>query len=247
MLVRIAVLDVGLKSLERTLAQGEPPDRALMEMQGLLEHELAEPILHSGMRGERAAIHGLMIWLESEEGLKPDTSQEKIAATMVPGFRRMKRAEFRFAHAELLRYLTKVVEAAKQPADDWRERIQTLEQEATNLPWTAQLFEPAITRTANAGIRIQAQLRCAHLAVAAERFRRVHGRWPKRLSELAPRFVKEISLDPFDGRPLRSVYEEGIFTIHSVGPDGTDDNGMTSDLAFQLWDPARRRQPPETP
>src|SRR5438445_409940 len=43
LLVRCACIHLTLDALERTLAQGEPSEKALAEMQAALEQELAEP------------------------------------------------------------------------------------------------------------------------------------------------------------------------------------------------------------
>jgi hypothetical protein len=95
-------------------------------------------------------------------------------------------------------------------------------------------------------------LRCAVAALAVERYRLARGAWPPDLAAVVPAFLKEVPLDPYDGRPLR--YRRGAdgVVVYSLGPDGADDQGALdrsskppdgSDVGFQLWDVEKRRRP----
>jgi hypothetical protein len=106
---------------------------------------------------------------------------------------------------------------------------------------------------------LEARLRCAAAAVDAERYRLRHGRWPETLEALVPDFLREVGLDPFDGRPLKCRRLADGFVIYAVGPDGIDDGGNVknsaippdkvvsptggTDIGFRLWDPAYRGLP----
>lgn len=53
-----------------------------------------------------------------------------------------------------------------------------------------------------------------------------HGRYPKSLNELSPRYLKKIPADPFgDGGPLRYQPAGAKYRLYSIGPDGKDDGG----------------------
>jgi hypothetical protein len=65
-----------------------------------------------------------------------------------------------------------------------------------------------------------------------------------------------VPTDLYDGQPLRLRRLDDGLVIYSVGPDGKDDGGKLDrqnpvgpgmDLGFQLWDVAKRRQPPAPP
>jgi hypothetical protein len=95
-----------------------------------------------------------------------------------------------------------------------------------------------------------AQLRCAATALAAERFRLQHGRWPESTDELVPEFLESAPVDPFTDTAMHwQVDAEGL-TIYSVGENGLDDNGQirlesrTSawplDVGFRLINPESR-------
>jgi hypothetical protein len=101
--------------------------------------------------------------------------------------------------------------------------------------------------------RSQAQLRAAIVALAVERYRREHGRWPSSLAELVPDKLPHIYIDPYDGQPLRYRRNKEGVVIYSVGQDKIDDGGKLdrikpgADIGIQLWDPDKRRQPPPPP
>ena len=90
-----------------------------------------------------------------------------------------------------------------------------------------------------------AQLRTAIAALAAERYRIDHGRWPESLEQLFPKYVAEVLRDPFVRGSLKLLkLPDGLF-IYSVGYDCKDDGGKINpkirtrdgaDTGFRLWD-----------
>src|SRR5262249_47715700 len=97
-----------------------------------------------------------------------------------------------------------------------------------------------------------ARLRCALVALAAERHRRQHAAWPQSLADLVPTYLQAVPLDPFDGQPLRFRRTDAGAVVYSVGEDGRDDGGDPSrppdggaqrDVVFRLWNVDQRRQP----
>jgi hypothetical protein len=83
------------------------------------------------------------------------------------------------------------------------------------------------------------------VALAVERYRLQHGRWPESLADLSPRrqqglitdkhlagaagygpdLIGKIPMDPYIGKPLRYRRLADGVVIYSVGPDGKDDGG----------------------
>ena len=62
-----------------------------------------------------------------------------------------------------------------------------------------------------------------------------------------------VPTDPYDGLPLRYLRTADGVVVYSVGPDRSDNQGNLvrnakptdgTDVGFQLWDVAKRRQPP---
>lgn len=94
--------------------------------------------------------------------------------------------------------------------------------------------------------RESALTRLLAVDLAVRAYRQVNGRYPKRLGELVPRFIGEIPLDPFDGKPLRYRRHGARFSLYSVGPSGSDNGGTVghwwdvhcgkADLSLQMLD-----------
>jgi hypothetical protein len=91
--------------------------------------------------------------------------------------------------------------------------------------------------------RETARLRAAATGVAAVRFRKVEGRWPRSLAELAPKWIERAPVDPFTGAPLLyAVDGEGV-RIYSVGLNSADDGGVETPEIDQWGSPHRRGTP----
>ena len=75
-----------------------------------------------------------------------------------------------------------------------------------------------------AGIEVQRSLVLA--AIALERYRHKHGRYPASLEQLVPEFLAALPHDPMNGQSLHyGRNEDGTFTLYSVGWNGQDDGG----------------------
>ncbi len=253
-LVRIGCRTVAVAALERTLAQGEPSADALAPLQRALEEDEPDDLLLLLMRGTRAGSHAML-----EAGVSP-TELRSLAMGIYEGISPADRAALYVPgstigqRAALLRHLNQVVEAAKLPEDQQQAPLARLEEEARRGPQFVRLLAPAVANLRAQCRRSHAQLRCAIVAVAAERYRRQHGRWPESVEVLvAAGLLKEVPADPYDGAPLRFRRLDDGLVIYTLGPDGRDDSGTLnrkdpvadgSDLGFRLWDVASRRQPP---
>lgn len=75
-------------------------------------------------------------------------------------------------------------------------------------------------------IQIETGRRIVVTAIALKRFELRHGKWPGTLTELVPKFLPSVPIDPFDGKPLRyRPNPDGTYLLYSVGEDGKDDGG----------------------
>jgi ABC-type transport system involved in multi-copper enzyme maturation permease subunit len=245
---------------ERVLAQGQPSADELAKLQRAFEEEETHPGLLIGARGDRFMMDGLMSRIQSGEvswsqvmrfyvgpGQRDgDKVVEPLRFSLTPGAEKSSRAA-------LLRFQNRFLEAAALPAEEQRPAFQRLEAERAELPWLARQFAVAPGRAADNSLRNKAALRCAAAALAAERFRLRHGRWPEGLDELVPDDLARVPPDPFDAAPMRFRRLDDGLVVYSVGPDGVDDGGTLArgqddaggkDVGFRLWDVARRRQEP---
>jgi hypothetical protein len=251
-LVRIALRALGTNCLERSLAQGEPGDDSMRRLQSLLEDEEKVPLLLIGMRGERATFDRLMERLQSGEmsvkqlqGIWGGGEEMILVSGSLKGQR-----------ANILEITTESVEAAKLPVERQEAEFKRIDKSIAFKPLITRMLIPFGVKIEQAYWRSQAQLRTAIVALAVERYRREHGRWPNTLAELLPDKLAAIPVDPYDGQPLRYRRNSDGVVIYSIGPDKTDDGGKLdrnrpgstgADIGIQLWDPAKRRQPPPPP
>jgi hypothetical protein len=63
------------------------------------------------------------------------------------------------------------------------------------------------------------------LAFALARYKLDHQRYPAELSALAPKYLPQIPLDIFSGKPLVYRLTENGYLLYSVGPNGKDEDG----------------------
>jgi hypothetical protein len=168
-------------------------------------------------------------------------------------------------HAFMLVTVNDAFKIAELPLDqqarawkDWDHRIRTAKGEALvdRKPIVVTvLLLPSLSKVAVTALRDHARLSCILAALAAERFRLAHKRWPKDLQELCPTYLKEVPVDPFDGKLLKLAIRDDGIVIYSVDKDGKDDGGDIhkqsaedddpKDLGVRLWNPDHRRLPPE--
>ncbi len=60
------------------------------------------------------------------------------------------------------------------------------------------------------------------------------GRYPERLSDLAPNYLKDIPCDLFSEKPLVYARTEDSYGFYSVGVNGEDDGGEGDDVAVRM-------------
>jgi hypothetical protein len=260
-LIRFAGEAITVSALERTLAQTEPPEEQLAATQQLLADEIEAPILVEAMRGERAGSDQLIqtlndgkIKMSALVGGPGRGSGNDIEEWLLDHFPIMVSA----GRPEFLRLMNKNVEASKLPPDKQAAVYVEVENEAKNSSAVfVRLLLPAVTKVAAANRRTQAQMRCAMVGLALERYRIKHGRWPKALDELCKEgLLSAVPTDSCDGRPLRyRLLPDGVL-VYSVGMDEVDNGGTIDranlmaqgiDIGFQLWDVSARRQAPLPP
>ena len=93
------------------------------------------------------------------------------------------------------------------------------------------MLTPAVRKVQLAGDRIEQHQRNLHLAFALGIYKGEHGRYPRRLDELAPKYLASIPQDLFSGKAL--VYLPGAdssgYLLYSFGMNGRDDQGRSYD------------------
>jgi hypothetical protein len=266
LLVRISCDAAAVSTTERVLGLSEAPPDALLALQARLRAEDSDldPLLVTCLRAERAVQFSTFATLADRGGDLSKLMGGAPAADwrdqLSPGF--VTRMQMRRSRLESLRFMTRSIEIARLPSneqiqafDEWDQEARRLVSEGGSHRYVALLL-PAVSKVAAAQYRCLANLRCAQLALAAERYRLDKKHWPEKLAALVPEYIAEIPQDPFDGKPLRMARLTDGMIIYSVGHDRADDGGNVirnsgpkpgTDLGFRLYDPHCRRMLPLPP
>jgi competence protein ComGC len=256
-LIRYAGEAIAVNALERTLAQCDAvPADQLKNLQELLAKEIDAPVLAQAMRGERGGFDGMIAELKDGNVrlsaiIGRPTGSGNLEDWLIDTFPGVMLA----GRPEYLRLMTQAVEAAKLPPEQQAEAFKEVEQATRKSnAVVVRLLMPAVSKVSDANRRTRANMRCAMVGIAAERYRLAHEEWPASLDELVKKgWIASVPLDPYDGQPLRYKLRHDGVTVYSVGPDGVDNGGNINrdrpfesgtDQGFLLWDVGARRQPP---
>jgi hypothetical protein len=260
-LIRVAIRKVTLGDLERILAQGEPPEEALAEFQRRLEEDEKDNLFLVGVRGERGLLDGFLEVIQRRDMTHAEMRQA--IAGMSDGSAGASwmgkdldvialYGTARHERAQMLARMNRVVEIAQLPPEEQGREVDAWVAAAKKGPPLVRRLTPAVQKVNLATRRSHAEMRCMVVLLALERFRQKHDRWPDRLEELTPDYLKAVPLDPFDAKPIKYARRGDGVTVYTVGPDGEDNGGNLngkwldkgSDWGFRLWDANKRRQPP---
>ena len=209
-LTRIAGVGYGIRSVERSLAQGQPSETSLKTLQALLEMEERElPELEiMAFRGERAMFHILFDNMDTGvysmifEGSPGNSSLFARLANPTEFIADQKMFVMAPSiHAAYLRRMTKHIESCNLPFGEQEREMLALEAAdyGKQVHALASLPTSALSKSARAFLSYQARLRCAIVALAAERL-------PSRIQGMAGigQNTRQVEFAWADaGRPLR--------------------------------------------
>ncbi|MBX7104419.1 MAG: hypothetical protein K1X57_10080 [Gemmataceae bacterium] len=252
MLVRIACDAVAVAAAERLLATTTPTDDQLKALQELIAIEIDEPVAYWGVRGERGFEFAMFDYLRGDPlaagGVTGGGWQSVLC--FLPGY-------IRHAQVEFLKQSNEYVAIARGPVENRLEATKQIDERAKSLSPLAKSAGFSTGKCIRQELRRQAKLRSLLLAIAAERYRLKHGRWPTVLSALvAEGLLPLLPADPYNGKLL--TWEETPYgrVVYSVGEPLPTAGMATStpaelmkgrDFGIRLFDPDKRRQPAPPP
>jgi hypothetical protein len=106
------------------------------------------------------------------------------------------------------------------------------------------LMTPALRKVQGAHDRSTQINRNLRVAFALAAFHAEQGKYPAKLDELSPTYLAKVHGDLFADKPLIYKPAEGGYLLYSVGPNGKDDGGRTSE-DNPKGDDFRVKMPPE--
>jgi hypothetical protein len=250
MRARLGAID----AIQQALSQGELDEPLLGQFQKKLEEQLDSPLARVGISGYRAAGH--LYWtnfLETIAEIRKQPSPIEVAYIAQDPIR-VKRC-----HLYFLTQTSAFLDAASFKEPDQAIRGAQLENAnvcqamaldkdlRAGILWVAScsaFFEKTL--------KCRAITRCAIAAIAMERYRIKHLRWPESLEALVPEFLKEVPVNPFLGEAISLKFSDDQVMIYAVEADRKFHDGklrtslsFTSgvNLGIRLWDPKKRPRP----
>ena len=251
-LVRDACLAISCSSLERVLTQRALKESQLVELGQSLQgaREVAASAFEAGYLGELCL--GAYCFEASPQEIREtlgggSDSDGPLIGLMLPLYvwSGLRDRDFRF----YLRSMRGILEDAKNfpqnvksAKERGRQTVASLESDKLLL--FSRMLLPALEKSTDKAVEIEARLRCAQAALAVERYRAAHqGQLPAELTSSADPVFAKLAADPIDGAPLRYLRLEPGYSIYSIGVDGTDDGGVERGRAGEggarKWPPSR--------
>ena len=139
-----------------------------------------------------------------------------------------------------VRLLGQLIDLSMQPHYQARQQVAKWGGSLSARPWltpVSALLLPAVNKSLDSLACAEASAACARSGVALELHRLSRGDHPDALSGLAPEFLPEVPLDPFDGQPLRYIKSAERVACYSVGTNLQDDGGSEEEgLSYQPKD-----------
>jgi hypothetical protein len=258
---RTRLSSLAVASLERCLAQGKASDDSLVQAQQFLADEADQPVLFHALRVDRAGMHAIMTDLESGRvsmdavwaSNVSNSFQYEVVKTQLLVTGRSYETE----HAWRLWHSNEGLRYAKLPAAEMLAQMRGLDKKRQDTAGPlAEMITLPLTGFAEKEASARAQLECALVAVAVERFRIQQGRWPDSLEEVvAAKLLANIPADPYDGKPVRYRKASDGVVVYSIGRSGNyTGDALDAGKAvsannprpeFRLWDEQQRGQPPQ--
>jgi len=266
-LVRITCHQMTLESLEGVLSRCQPSEALLATMQNAILQEDASLSFKFAIRCEGAYVMDISRSLDAylvaqrDRLLELDVSQiqhHPLEPPANPGeFRKLVRRGLMYsflcrtllpgsAKAWVAKRLSIALALHGLPEDPVGQQYLVLAEDPNN-----SSPEACAARAWTEFLKAHARLRVAAVALAAERYRIKRGDWPTSLSQLVPKHLAAVPLDPFDEKPVRYAAIPSGRVVYSIGPDRVDGNGAcwekqrypVPDITFALFGPAVRDRP----
>jgi hypothetical protein len=240
-LVRIAILQITLQPLYEGLAEHEWSEAQLAGLDAELAKIAFLADYEFSARSERAAHVKIVDWMEQkrsrfwkllnlivyERAIMNNFGVSTEIYLMPRGW--YYQSEIVLSDAQQ-RWVLPMVDDAQQTVSPERARksvdaISALRPTAVNL--FARLLLPELGKYAMRVAHGQNAANMARIAIALERWRLAHGRFPESLDALSPQFIAKLPHDVIGGQPLHYRREaNGQFVLYSVGWNETDDGGV---------------------
>ncbi len=240
-LVRRAILQITLQPVWEGLAEHKWSDAQLAELDSELSKLDFLADYEFSVRSERAAHIKIVDWMEQKrsrfwelfnmidndyKGTMKHFGLSVEIYLMPKGW--YYQSEIVLSKAQQ-QWVLPMVDDAQQTVSPQaaRESVATVGSlRPTGVNLFARLLLPELGNYAEKVANGQTVANEARIAIALERYRLAHGRYPDSLDALVPQFMEKIPHDIIGGQPLHyRLTEDGLFVLYSVGWNERDDGG----------------------
>ena len=229
-LTRIACHDITLEGVKWIMARISFSEEELVRLGGMLQAAEDPGAFTRALAGER--VLALTAFDHPEQVLEGSPEVQSfgpVGVSAVAGLMRVT-GTTDADRRRFLAYMEDIVTASQKPIwlaiplmEDMGRRLQAGQ---SWMPSVTDSMLPSFTRMGQSFARDAAGIAAAEIAVAIERYRLVHDNAvPDHVQDLVPAFLSAVSVDPFDGNPLRYHQDETGYSVYSVGEDLRDDGG----------------------
>jgi hypothetical protein len=225
--MRIALRSCALLSLEQSLNRTAFADQQLTQLDRALAASDATLDLKEAM------VTQLCIELERyrsfEYTKRPSFLQSVRDLDLIRPLPGMRARGF----VDLLDCWQERVEAAELPITQRLAQFRKIDDDVAGLSFAhtmVKMYGPStVNRVVELDLLVRAHSNLARAALAVERCRLAMGDVPERLNELVPKYLEQVPIDPFDGKPIRYRRTDPGYLLYSIMADGQDDGGRTRD------------------
>ena len=112
-------------------------------------------------------------------------------------------------------------------------RAQAIEQELEGLSFLyflTKIGTPSLSKVYKINLRVRSGIDSMITGLAIEQYRLAEKKLPETLEDLVPKYLPEVYVDPFDGRPLKYRQDYPGYRVWGVGEDGIDNGGQERDF-----------------
>tara|TARA_B100000809_G_C15073190_1_gene506850 strand:- start:180 stop:1544 length:1365 start_codon:yes stop_codon:yes gene_type:complete len=176
----------------------------------------------------KGVFGALIDWnIVMEMGNKVYDRIDKIGSIKSRSEREKKFAEFEEEIQEMARHAGNAGALAQQLLLKGKNVRQVVSEQMGSI--LIAMLVPSVTRAVDVPERGMMNTQMAQTAMGLSMFHKQHGRYPARLEELAPVFIKKVPTDIYSGKSIRYIQRDDGFYLYSVGRNQKDDGGRSQD------------------
>lgn len=219
-LSQLAIVSNNVSSILRYLNHNDSTDTQLLELQMMIDKAKIYNF-NFAMTGEICAY--------IEFGKKPSTPV--LDDTWLITLSRVTNL-FTMNIIKIIEFHQRILTIQQLPTENQVEYCKDLEKEINTQGiayYLTNILTPSLGRLYQIHLRLEADLNCATIGLAIEQYRLKENRLPETVDKLVPEYLKEVHIDPFDGKPLKYKRTEPGYMVYSIGMDCVDDGGKPRD------------------